>query len=152
MTPFEDLIRALGKEMDITLEPDSHQSCLLTFPKENLSIQIDLDTSAEQILIGSQLGEVPPGSYRERVFTQAMRVNGTSTTPRGILAYSEMNGTLILFQFLSLAALDGPKLNGFVQLFREHAKAWKEALDKGELPPLEEDVVPPGDPMFGMKR
>ncbi|MCH9626382.1 MAG: hypothetical protein S4CHLAM2_00020 [Chlamydiales bacterium] len=152
MTPFEDLIRALGKEMDITLEPDAHQSCLLTFPKENLSIQIDLDTSADQILIGSQLGEVPPGAYRERVFTQAMRVNGASTTPRGILAYSEMNGTLILFQFLSLAALDGSKLNGFVQLFREHAKAWKEALGQGELPSLEEDVQPPGDPMFGLKR
>ena len=152
MTPFEDLIHELGKEMNITLHPDSHQSCLLTFPEDKISIQIDLDISADQILVGTQLGSLTPGPYRKRILTQAMRVNGASTTPRGVLAYSEKNDTLVLFQFLSIASLNGKKLNNFVLLFREHTKGWKEAIDHGDIPTIEEDVSPPGETMFGLNR
>lgn len=151
MTPFEDLIRELGNEMGLDLQPDSHSSCLLAFPADGLSVQIDLDSSGEQILIGTQLGNVPPGVYREQIFTQAMRVNSGSLTPRGILAFSEKNNTLVLFQFLFLDSMNGEKLHSFIQIFRAHAKVWKEALERGEIPKIEEDVSKPSGSMFGLR-
>lgn len=151
MEPFENLIHELGKAMGITLHPDTHQSCRIHFPADQLSIQIDLDTNADQILIGTQLGTLSPGTYREQIFVQAMRVNGTSITPRGILAYSEKNDTLVLFQFLYLAFLDGSKLYDFLQLFREHAKVWKEAIEHGDVPVIEEEVRSPNsERMYGL--
>lgn len=151
MTPFEDLIHGLGSEMGIDLEPDTHQSCLLAFPADNLSIQIDLDTNGDHLLIGSQLGTVPPGPYRERIFFQAMRVNGGSLEPRGTLAFSEKNNSLVLFQFLPIFSLDEKKLHTFIQIFREHATIWKESLERGEVPTIEEDVRRPGNSMFGLQ-
>ena len=150
MTPFEDLIHELGKVIDITLHPDSHQSCLLAFPADQISIQIDLHTSGDKILVGTQLGALTRDAFRERIFMQAMRVNGASITPRGILAFSEKNDTLVLFQYLSLSSLNGEKLHKFVQLFREHAKVWKEAIKHGDIPTIEEDDSSPGERMFGL--
>lgn len=150
MNPFEHLIHELGLVMNIPLEPDSHQSCLLTFPREGISIQIDLDTHADRILVGSQLGIVPPGPYRERVFTEAMRANGTAKVPQGVLAFSEKNDTLILFQFFNLATLSAEKLFHFIQVFKEHTKMWKEAIAIGLLPFIEGDVSGSSG-MFGLR-
>jgi hypothetical protein len=150
MTPFEALMRELGLIMDITLHPDAHQSCSIFFPQDDLRIQMDLNSDADQILVGTQLGRINPGPYRERIFLQALRVNGSSQTPRGILAFSEKNDTLVLFQFLTLAKLSGERLHHFLQLFREHAKIWKQALTAGEIPIMEEDART-GNTMFGLR-
>lgn len=139
MTPFEDVIRELSMIMQVDLRPDSHQACLITFPEDELGVQIDLDTHADKIVVGTQLGRINPGSYREHIFRTAMRVNGTSETPRGVLAFSEKNDTLVLFQFLKLAGLNGEKLHDFLQLFREHAKIWKKALSTGDIPTIQEE-------------
>lgn len=151
MNPFEDLIRELSFHMEVTLHPDSHQSCLITFPQDELAIQIDLDTNADKILVGTQLGRITPGPYRERIFTQAMKANGTSQTQRGILAFSEKNDTLVLFQFLNINQLNGEKLYGFLQLFREHAKIWKKALSTGDIPIIQEEIGKRGSGMFGLR-
>lgn len=152
MSPFEILIHELGQAMDVQLHPDAHGSCLIHFPIEEVSIQIDLDTNPNQILVGIELGALPPGVYRERMLIQAMRVNGTSTFPRGVLAYSEKNDTLILFQFLPITGLTGAKLDAFLQIFLKHAVAWKSAIERGDIPLVEGDTVKPDDPMFGMTR
>lgn len=153
MNPFETLIQELGQAMGISLHPDTHESCLIHFSASKISIQIDLDTSAEQILIGTQLGILESGSYRESVFMQAMRVNGTSKLPRGILAFSEKNNSLVLFQFLKLAFFNGEKLHDFLQLFHQHALAWKEALEQKTIPEIaEEQPLSANDPMFGLNR
>lgn len=150
MNPFEDLIRDLGKMMNLQLAPDAHQSCLITFPQDEISVQIDLDTNAEKILVGTQLDLPPPGPYRNKIFVQALRVNGMSQTPRGMLAFSEKNGTLVLFQFLSLASLNGEKLFHFLRSFCDHAKIWKEALTRGDVPMIEEDIEAGRSGMFGL--
>ena len=149
MTPFETLIGELGSEMDIPLKPDHHQSCLLNFGN-NLRVQVDLAADADQVLIGSELGRITIGSYRESIFKQALRVNGLSTTPRGTLAFSEKNDSLILFQYFPLATLDGKKLWEFVQLFLEHSKIWMDSLENGDVPHLEEDIKESGSGFFGL--
>ena len=68
--------------------------------------------------------------------------------PRITNAFSEKNDTLILFQFISLAYLNGEKLFNFIQLYLKHAVAWKEALERAELPPIEEEFSQ--ERMFGL--
>ena len=152
MNPFEDIIKELGKAMGLTLRADNNQSCLINFPKDKFSVQIDLDTNADKIVVGSQLGgQLVPGPYREQLLKQALRVNGMSTAPRGTLAYSEKNDTLVLFQFLPLVALNGENLNKFLQLFTEHARIWIEAIKHGNIPLLDEDIkAEKGGSMFGL--
>lgn len=141
MNPFEDLIRQLALIMNCELHPDARQSCSLSFLPEELVIQIDLDSNADKILIGSQLGRLTPGAYRNKMFTQALRANGAAKLPCGILAFSEKNDTLILFQYLELATLTGEKLYHFLQRFREHALVWKEALSTGDVPRIAEEEI-----------
>src|SRR5438874_11319342 len=109
MTPFENLMQELSTLMEVALQPDTHESCLILFSQDELSIQIDLDTHADKILIGTQLGRVTPGPYRERIFSHALQDNGSSQFPKGILAFSEKNDTIVLFQFLTLLTLNGEK-------------------------------------------
>lgn len=151
MTPFEDLIQALSRVMDIPLRADNHQSCLITFHDDELAIQIDLDSQADRILVGSQLGRITPGIYRMRLFTEALRANGAASNPQGILAFSEKNDTLVLFQFLDLAWLTGEKLYDFLQLFKEHAALWKTALTTGDVPYLTIEKHTRGSSMYGLK-
>ena len=47
--------------MEISLHVDAHQCCLITFPQDELAIQIDLDANADKILIGTQLGRITTG-------------------------------------------------------------------------------------------
>lgn len=137
-SPFESLISDLGAQMDINLKPDAHESCKLMFAG-NVAIQIDLTPNADSVLIGCELGKINPGSYREKIMKQALRVNGLSIQPRGVLAFSEKNDALILFQYLPLSNLTGETLNAFLQLFVEHARIWQEALKVGEIPQMAED-------------
>lgn len=151
MMPFEDLIRELSFQMEVTLHPDTHQSCLIAFPQDNLSIQIDLDMNADHVIVGTQLGRITPGAFREKIFIQAMRANGTSLIPKGILAFSEKNDSLVLYQFLNLNYLNGEKLYNFLQLFKEHAKVWKNALSTGDIPAIHEENNTRESRMFGLR-
>ena len=81
------------------------------------------------------------GTYRNTILKQAMCVNGTSITPRGILAFSEKKDALILFQFLELAHVNGEKLFQFLRVFIAHARVWQEALTKGDVPQLEKEAI-----------
>lgn len=151
MNPFEELIRELSTSMETTLHPDSHQSCLITFPQDQIAVQIDLDTNADRILVGSQLGRITPGPYRESLFIQALKANGASRVPRGILAFSEKNDTLVLFHYFHLGRLTGEKLYQFLQLFCEQIKIWKQALSTGNIPIIQEEASAKGSGMFGLK-
>ena len=150
MTPFESLISELGTQMELPLKPDHHQSCRLDFGND-LKIQLDLTGEGDQILIGSELGSLVAGIYRQKILDQALRVNSLSRSPHGTLAFSEKNDSLVLFQFFPLASLSGEKLWAFLQLFIEHATIWKEAMAQGEVPLLEEDMEPKGSGFYGLK-
>lgn len=90
MDPFEDLMHQLSAYMGFSLHPDARQCCLIQLPEEHgMTIQIDLDTNADKILIGTELGSLQAGSYRERLLKQAMIVNGAAAKIQGILAFSE---------------------------------------------------------------
>lgn len=148
--PFEQIIRELGDRMGLNLKPDNHQSCNIVF-EDGANIQIDLHSSADKVLMGSQLERLTPGPYRERIFTQALKVNGAAKMPQGILAFSEKNDTLVLFQFITIATLNGEKLFHALNIFLTQVRMWTEALQRGEVPTLEEDAGHRGSGFYGLK-
>lgn len=138
MNPFEDLIRALGIQMGLALKVDSHQSCLLRYP-DGLTCQIELTGGADEVMLGSFLGELPPGPFRDKALIQAMQVNGLTITPRGILAFSPKKGGLILFMKVPLSSLTGEKLHHLLMGFVAHAGAWYSGIKGGVVPTIEEE-------------
>jgi hypothetical protein len=139
MTPFEELIKELGKVMDLQLLADQHESCRLEFTKD-LAVQIDLTPNADHILLGSDLGSIHPGAYRDKILKQALLMNGQIKIPKGVLAFSQKKDSLVLFQFLPLANLNGEKLYRILQHFIDHGNLWVTALKQGDLPLIEEET------------
>lgn len=136
MDPFEDLIDAFGKKLDLILKPDSLRSVRLRI-LDDFFMQIEQDSSLKNILFGCELGEVPIGSYRNNIFLQAMTINGLGTEPKGTLAFSKKNETLVLFQFFPIKNIQADELYLYFRLFIEHAKIWINSLRKGVVPQLE---------------
>lgn len=149
MTPFEELLKELGNKMGLNLKPDMRGSCLLNFA-QGLAVQIDLYGDGDQILIGCELEQLPLGAYREKIFLQALRFNGSSGLPQGIFAFSKKNSSLVLFQTFPLLSMTGEFLFQFLKHFVTIAAAWKEALHRGEIPVVEETFAR-GSGMFGLR-
>jgi len=137
MNPFEELLIELGIQMGTSLVPDSNQACLLHF-HGSLTCQIELDSNADHLIVGAQLGQLFIGKYREQILLLAMQVNGATDLLRGTLAFSPKNETLVLFERLELASTNGVKLYNFLLIFMEHLRQWKEALQKDEIPAIDE--------------
>lgn len=149
MSAFEDLLRDLGDKWATTLRPDHHNCCRLVF-SDGLALQIDLNSNGDKILCAYNLGNVPPGAFRERVFKQALIFNGLQTK-KGVLAFSSKNDELILFQYFLLSSITGEKLHKFLLSQVEHARMWIEALRSGQLPTSEEMGVPSKSGYLGLQ-
>ncbi len=140
MNPFEQLLKALGTHLGLTLHPDSNQACRIQFA-EGPPIQIDLEGSGDLILMGASLGIVNPGIYREQLFKAALKANASSKSPRGTLAFSEKNSMLVLFQFVEFVRLDESAFFKLFHTFHAHASLWYEALRRGGLPEIPEEIL-----------
>jgi hypothetical protein len=133
---FESLLDELGTVMDIPdLHPDRNHTCLITFPNK-LDIQIEMESHGRNIVIGTELGNIPAGRYRENIFREALKINGTQPPLHGVLSYSNKSRSLVLFEKLPTKDLTGEKIADALTLFSEKALSWKEALIKGEVPTL----------------
>ncbi|MCP5469896.1 MAG: CesT family type III secretion system chaperone [Chlamydiales bacterium] len=151
MHTYEELIATLGNEIGVELHADERQTCRIEFPGDDVVLQVDLDTRGDRIVVGSQLAEVPPGIYREQLLMHALRVNALPRKPKGILAFSEKNDALVLFQYLNFDMLDAQKLHNFLREFVNHARLWREALTKGDLPQIEQGPSMGSSGMMGMR-
>lgn len=146
------LLQELGKALKIPdLHPDRNNSCLISLPN-GLKVQIELDKSGSCITIGTDIGFVPPGRYRENVFREALKANGQPYPQRnGILAYSRQADRLVLFEMLSLKDLTGEKIASALALLNEKALIWKEALARGDVPVVSSSGTSRPMGMFGMR-
>lgn len=136
MDPFEDLIEAFGKRLNIVLKPDALRSIRLRI-MDDFFVQIEQDNTAKNILLGCQLGEIPPGSYRKNLFEQALVLNGLGTEPKGTLAFSKKKESLILFQFFPINNLEPEQFYQYFRLFIGHAKIWIASIREGVVPQIE---------------
>lgn len=151
---FDSLLQELGKSMQIEdLHLDSSGTCLIAFPS-GLEVYIEPYRQGNFMLISTNVGEVPPGRYREDVFKEALKANGISHPRHGTFAFSDQTGQLILFALLSLNELNGEKIATFLTPYMEKAVSWKNMISSGNIPVAQtaytsKTSAPMG--MFGMR-
>jgi len=149
---FGTILQELGAIIkNPNLKPDEHNSCLLKF-KGDLKVQIEPEKSGRYLVVGCDLGNIPAGRYRENIFNQALKANGMPIPRYGIFAYSKHSDHLVIFDNLPLKDLTGQKIADFLPSFLEKARTWKTAIEKGDVPVLENTYTSKPIGLFGLIR
>ncbi len=125
MNKFEDLLKELGLLLGSNLFPDEHSTCMILF-NNGIKIQIELDKSSEFLIIGSSLGELPPGNYREQILIEALKNN--LFTEAGIFAFSLKKTALILFVKKPFDEINAQSLYDLLSAMNKKALPWITAL------------------------
>lgn len=148
---YGSLLEELGRALQITdLHPDRNNSCLIRL-KNGLQLQVEIHPKTESLLLGCDLGDLPPGRFRVDLFREALRANGLPYPQHGILAYSQKSDHLILFEFLPLKDLTGDKIADEVTPFAEKALLWKNGIANNEVPVVTFAGARPSMGMFGLR-
>lgn len=146
---YEAILSDIGTALQLPdLHPDRNNSCLITFPN-GLKVQIDMDRNGSFLVIGSDLGQVPLGRYRENIFREALKANGMPYPQHGILAYSTKTDHLIIFETYPMRDLTGERVADQMQIFMEKALHWKNSMEKGDIPVVGQMKTSMG--MFGLR-
>ena len=147
---FDTLLEEVGRSLEIPdLHPDSHHSCLIKLIN-GVSVQIEMDSQLQFITLGSDLGSLPTGKYRENVFREALKTNAQSGgVLHGVLAFSNKTDHLVLFKQMPMQDLTGEKIADEIAPFSEKALHWKNALEHGEVPVVSNIHTSAG--MFGLR-
>lgn len=131
---FGGILQELGRILEIAdLHPDRNNSCLIKL-KSGMQVQLEIDPSGRFLIVGTDLGEMPPGKYRENFFREALKANALPYPNIGIFAYSRRNNHLIFFDRLFLPEINGEKIAAFITPFSEKAALWGENLTRGDVP------------------
>lgn len=145
------ILEELGRELGIqNLGPDDNETCLLRL-KNGIKIQIEILKGGNYLLIASDLGEIPPGRYRIDLFEAALTHNVSDEAGIGTLGFSKRSNHMLLFEKLSMKGLTGLKVADTIEPLSERAKLWISAIQKGEIPRLEEASTNTGHGIFGLK-
>jgi hypothetical protein len=131
---FADILADLGRILKVEgLHPDNHNTCVLKL-KTGVRIQLEIDPESKFFVLGSDLGQLPAGKYRENLFREALKTNGLAPPHYGILAYSRQTNALILFERLPLKDLTAAEIASVLEPFIQKAELWHTAIAKGEIP------------------
>jgi hypothetical protein len=136
---FQEILHALGEELNIPLEPDRNHACAIQV-KPGLIVQLESDLSQEKLLILSPIIEVPPGKFRENVLREGLKSNALPDPRIGILSYIPKINKLVLFQYYPFDILTAERLAGLLGAFIETAGKWRDAITTGNSGPLPENV------------
>ncbi|MFI0435279.1 MAG: CesT family type III secretion system chaperone [Parachlamydiaceae bacterium] len=137
-TQFGALLKEFESFFDCSLEPDNNNSCLIHLGND-INIQIEMDRDG-CILIGSRLGAVHMGRYREVLIQQALKSNEVTLPSTGIFGFSHKSNQLILFMKLTPFNLNSSEISILLPPFIDKVKLWKEAIAKGEIPTIHSSI------------
>ena len=146
---YETLLSEVGAILGVSLFPDSNNSCLVKL-KSGLRVQLEMERTGKYFIIGIDLGPVPAGQYRQKLFREALRANGLPYPRLGILAFSEKSGHLILFDPVSTQDLNGERIAFRLSPLAEKGLKWQEAIQRGEVPIVETPVKGGARPPAGI--
>ena len=136
LNAFEALLQELARALQIDqLKPDSNNSCLIQMPN-GPKVQLEVNKQEDRLIMGSNLGFLPVGRYREDVFREALKANNLPPPRYGTFAYSKKADQLILFDSISLTHLNGEKIAQHLTPFVEKVTHWQEAITRGEIPAI----------------
>ncbi len=130
MSPFEELLSDLGKRLHLNLRLDHQHACSIQI-HGRLIVQLQLDTSLENVWVFSKLTEIPPGKFRENILKEALKTNALPDPRNGILAYIASHNQLALYLKFPLNILNAERLVGVLGAFIEMAESWQQAIQNG---------------------
>ena len=135
---FSRLMYELGEELEVDLEPDVLNSCTISI-EEKISLQFELDSRKDQLILACIIAVVPPGKFRENVLLTALKAN--NIYPRaGVLGFLDTTSELILFHYFPLEDLKGKEISTYLGLFLDEVTLWQSAIESGILTSIMEDV------------
>lgn len=130
---LSNLLADLGRALKMTLTPDQNNSCLLNMA-DGIKVQMEMAPNKKNFIIGCKIGEVPIGPFRENVFREALRSNGTRPPHAGTFAFSEKKDCLILMRMMPVEGLTGDKISDALKPFVEKATRWQSEIHQGRVP------------------
>jgi len=151
---YEAILIELSEALKIKkLAPDLNNSCLLKM-KEGLEVQIEPDQSGDRLLMGSKLGNIPPGAYRTSIFLAALQTNALFPPQIGVFGWSEVSDQLILFVKIPMSNLRGDVLNEMLSAFVIKATIWKKAITGNQVPIVQTEtnkIIASRGGLFGLR-
>jgi Tir chaperone protein (CesT) family len=149
---YEAILKEFSHTLKIeTLEPDENNTCLIRFAN-GLEVYLEMDKGGENLIIGSELGVIPVGGYRENLFRLALASNNAPFPRFGTFAYSNQTESLVLFDILPSKDLRGEQVAEYIAPFVQKAIVWKKAIEKGEIPAISlPGTAGPSSGMMGLR-
>lgn len=133
---FEQILEELGGSLGLSgLKADSNSACQLVLPT-GLVIQLEMDESQENLLLYVDMGEVPPGAFRERLFEAALKDNGTASSGVGVIAYNPDTNKMLLWKFMPIITPTAD-ISEALQMIVGKGSIWMDAIRNGVLPRTE---------------
>lgn len=133
---FDNILKDFEPFFNCTLQSDANHSCKIEMGF-GISIQIEINQE-NQVIIGSIVGELPPGVYRDRLIRQALKSNNSSPLSSGTFGYSKKSNHLISFLLIHSDKITPDYIFEILPPFIEKAKLWKEAIEENQLPAVED--------------
>lgn len=131
-TLFDALMEDLGKVLDTKLKPDHLNICRLKYP-DGLIIQLEVDRDESRLVMGTPIGTLPPGRFRQDFLEQTLKAN-YSDYHLGTFGYAKKSGELYLYAYLLIKNLSGKQLATFLEPFNEKARSWAASLASNTVP------------------
>lgn len=132
---LEAILEEVSDKLGIPgLRPDANDSCLVRLPN-GMSIQIEMDTNQQNLLLCVEIGETPPGAFRRDLYKAALKDNATPSARAGIFAYSEGPDVLLLWRYMDPQS-HGGEVADVAQMMITKGAVWWEAIQNGRIPDL----------------
>ncbi|MBU6382850.1 MAG: CesT family type III secretion system chaperone [Verrucomicrobia bacterium] len=133
---FEELLHELGSIFHLQLHIDREHACSIQV-HPHLILQLQLDTSQENLWIFAEIAETPPGKFRENILKEALKANALPDPMPGIFGYILATNRLAQFQKYPLHILTAERLSQIIGAFLEMAEVWQKAIMTGQSAPIE---------------
>ena len=146
---FEELFKELQDYLGVNIE-DADKDKYRIKIDDKLSVQMEVQYNKGELLVFAEIGEVPPGRYKEEFFRALLVENGKPLPHFGSFGYSEKKNMAILFDFLPLNTLSGETFANYIDKFSGKAIKWMDILQSGELPTWSQSKSSHQGGMFGL--
>jgi hypothetical protein len=146
---LERIIEILADELDTELNLDAGNLCNIMI-NDQIAVQLELDKTGENVMLGCMILEISPGKFRENVLKAALKANYVKEKGIGNFSYIPKSATLCLFEFLPLDYLTEESTFKFFTDFCNKALNWHENLQAGRIPTISSGGSPSSNP-FGIR-
>jgi len=126
---FLILLNSLSEKLEIDLQLDTNGACSILY-EDNLAVQLELDSTLENLIVFSSLFTLAPGKFREDVLLNALKANNTFPYV-AIFSYFEPDNSLAFHNFLKFETLSVDILVSYLSTFVELASRYKKAIEQG---------------------